>query len=55
MSLCTDFSKRNDKQMRKLIDDLKEKMKEISIGGSEESRKKHIETQLKNQQKASPW
>ena len=43
IDLHSDDFQRNDERMRELVGDLKEKMKKISIGGSEEARGKHIE------------
>ena len=43
IDLHSDDSQRNAERMRELVGDLKEKMKKISIGGSEEARAKHIE------------
>ena len=43
IDLHSDDSQRNAERMRELVGDLKEKMKKISIGGSEEARGKHIE------------
>ena len=45
IDLHSDDYQKNSEQMFGLVSDLKEKMKETSIGGSEESRKKHIERQ----------
>jgi Acetyl-CoA carboxylase, carboxyltransferase component (subunits alpha and beta) len=43
IDLHSDDFRRNDERMKELVGDLKEKMKKISIGGSEEARGKHIE------------
>ena len=43
INLHSDDFQRNAERMRELVGDLKEKMKKISIGGSEEARGKHIE------------
>ena len=43
IDLHSDDYQKNAERMSGLVDDLKEKMKETSIGGSEKARKKHIE------------
>ena len=43
IDLNSDDYQKNAERMFSLVDDLKEKTKESSIGGGEKARKKHIE------------